>query len=145
VTGQGPEWAIEFFMRHGQDDALQSVPGREFLDQCPAKVAATMVEALRAVARAPPPAFSGGGYWEPMHGSMKGYYEVRVNGPKRRHYRLFCLLERDGAQVGLSGPTIVIITGMDKPFRTEFSDAEYRQVRKLGDEYRARIPRSVAP
>jgi hypothetical protein len=103
-----------------------------------------MVAVVKAVAEAPPPTFSGGGKWEAMHGDMTGWYEVRVDGPKRHHYRLFCLLERDGARVGRGGPSLVPITGKDKPFRTELSDADYAAVRRLGDEYRARAPRSVA-
>lgn len=46
---------------------------------------------LEAVAEAPPNAFAGGGYWEAMHDSITGYYEVRVDGRDRRHHRLFCL------------------------------------------------------
>jgi hypothetical protein len=79
-----------------------------------------------------------------MHGEMSGFFEVRVDGPQRHHYRLFCVLERDGADVGLDGPSIVIITGKDKPFRTVLSESDHRQVRSLGDEYRGRSPRSVA-
>jgi Txe/YoeB family toxin of Txe-Axe toxin-antitoxin module len=108
------------------------------------KVQATIKAVLMAVAAAPPPAFSGGGKWEAMHGDMAGYFEVRVDGPQRHHYRLFCVLERDGAKIGLAGPSIVIIAGKDKAFRTELSEADYRQVRALGDEYRRRSPRSVA-
>jgi hypothetical protein len=55
-----------------------------------------------------------------MHGTMAGYYEVRVDGRDRHHYRLFCVLERDGALVGLGGPSIVVLSGMEKPFRTTF-------------------------
>lgn len=73
---------------------------------------------------------------------MKGYHEVRVTGPGRRRYRLFCILERVGT--GLSGPSIVLIGGMDKPPGAGFSKADYRRIRKLGNEYRARTPRSVA-
>ena len=53
-----------------------------------------MLEAVRA---APPPAFSGGGKWEAMHGAMAGYYEIRVTGPARRHDR-FCLLDNGTEQ-----------------------------------------------
>ena len=62
----------------------------------------------------------------------------------RRHYRLFCILERDGAALGLGGPSIVLVTGMDKPFRTTFTVRDYQHVRRLGEEYRRRVPRSVA-
>ncbi len=94
-------------------------------------------------AEAPPPQFSGGGKWEAMHGEMAGYYEIRVDGPKRHHYRLFCVLERDGASVGLGGPSLVLICGKDKPFHTELSKRDYADVRRLGSEYLARRPRSV--
>lgn len=102
-----------------------------------------MLAVVNAVAAAPPPQFSGGGKWEAMHGEMAGYYEVRVDGPGRRHYRLFCLLERDGKMVGMGGPTLVLICGKDKPFRTVLSTRDYAEVRRLGSEYLARLPRSV--
>lgn len=74
---------------------------------------------------------------------MAGYYEVRVDGRDRRHHRLFCVLERDGTRVGLGGPSVVVIAGMDKAFRTTFNERDYARVRQLGDEYRSRLPRSV--
>jgi len=80
-----------------------------------------------------------------MHGNMKGFYEVRVDGPNRRHYRLFSFLERNGQEVGLGGPSIVLIAGKNKPFRTKLSATDYEEVSRLGDEYRKRRPRSVAP
>jgi Txe/YoeB family toxin of Txe-Axe toxin-antitoxin module len=138
----GP-WQKHFFQRHREDDLAQAVPARDFLLACPEKVRAMMLAVVNAVADAPPPQFSGGGKWEAMHGDMAGYYEIRVDGPKRHHYRLFCLLERDGANVGLGGPSLVLICGKDKPFRTELSKQDYADVRRLGDEYLARRPRSV--
>jgi Txe/YoeB family toxin of Txe-Axe toxin-antitoxin module len=70
-----------------------SVPAEAFLDACPLKVEATILAVLEAVRQAPPPQFSGGGKWEAMHGTMAGYYEIRVTGPARAQYRLFCRLE----------------------------------------------------
>ena len=134
-------WLIHFFQRHASDDSSRTVPARDFLDDCP--VAARLLAVVKAVADTPPPAFAGGGKWEAMHGEMAGFYEARCDGPGRRHYRLFCVLERDGAELGLGGPSVVLITGMMKPFRTTFSDGDYAKVRALGDEYRARKPRSV--
>ena len=104
-----------------------------------------MLAVVRAVADAPPPAFSGGGKWEAMHGEMRGWYEVRVDGRDRHHFRLFCLLEKDGAALGLGGPSLVLVTGKDKSFQTVLSDADYADVRRLGAEFRARVPRNVAP
>ena len=106
-------------------------------------VAAKILAVVKAVADAPPPAFSGGGKWEAMHGDMSAFYEIRVDGPKRHHYRLFCMLERDGERVGLDGPSLVLISGKDKPFQTVLSAADYEDVRRLGREYLGRIPRSV--
>jgi hypothetical protein len=67
-----------------------TVPADVFLDSCPDRVEATILAALEAVREAPPPQFSGGGKWEAMHGTMGGYYEIRVTGPGRAQYRLFC-------------------------------------------------------
>ena len=142
-TGVRAPWHIHFFKRHVESDSLQSVPAHDFLDRCPASVAAKLAAVVKAVADAPPPAFSGGGKWEAMHGDMNGFYEVRVDGPKRHHYRLFCVLEREGAQVGLDGPSLVLITGKDKAFQTVLSEAEYAEVRSLGREYLSRNPRSI--
>lgn len=72
---------------------------------------------------------------------MKGFFEVRVTGPGRRRYRLFCILDREGP--GLGGPSVVLITGMDKAPGSAFSEADYRKVRSLGREYLSRAPRSV--
>ena len=112
-----------------------------FLDQCPDAVAIDLIAIIDAVAAAPPPQFSGGGMWEAMHGTMHGYYEARTRGPDRRLYRLFCLLEQGVA--GLDGPTIVLVTGLSKPHGSAFSVADYARVRRLGEEYRRRVPRQV--
>lgn len=135
-------WAIEFFQRHRDDDEAEAVPARDFLDAVPDKVAAKIVAVVQAVADAPPPAFSGGGMWEAMHDEMSGIYEVRVdfNG---MHHRLFCVLEREGAAVGLSGPSVVLIDGRSKKYRTTITTKDCRSVRSLVDEYLRRRPRCV--
>lgn len=125
------------------------VPVREFLGACPVKIRATFLAVLQAVRDAPPPAFSGGGKWEVMHGSMSGYYEIRLTGPGRRHYRLFCLLENGTAKElkerGFNAPQIVVINGMVKPNATKFTDAVYRKsVRALAEDYLSKLPRPVA-
>jgi len=84
-----------------------------------------------------------------MHGAMGGYYEIRVTGPGRTHYRLFSLLDNGSAdelaERGFDRPQIAVINGMSKPHRTEFSDADYRKhVRNLGDDYLAQLPRRNA-
>ena len=138
------EWGIVFYA-----DATAAAPARAFLDDCPARVAATFLSVLDAVRAAPPPAFSGGGKWEAMHGTMAGYYEIRVTGPGRGHYRLFCHLEngtpQELAERGFGQPQIAVINGMVKPNAALFSDRDYKKhVRKLGDDYLARLPRPIA-
>jgi hypothetical protein len=134
-------YQVVYFRRHHDDDPAQTLPGREFLLRCPPKVRATMAAVVAQVAAAPPHRFAGGGYWEAMHGEMAGYFEVRVDGPARHHYRLFCLLDTDARGLG---PLLVILAGADKPFRTSLPDSAYKEVRALGEEYRARNPRSLA-
>jgi hypothetical protein len=73
---------------------------------------------------------------------LTGWFEVRVDGPRRHHYRLFCRLDYDADDQ--AKPLLVVICGLDKPFRTELSDADYRHVRALGGEYLRRNPRSLA-
>jgi hypothetical protein len=124
------------------------VPWLEFLDGCPGKIDAEFTAVLDAVAAAPRPQFSGGGKWEAMHGTMAGWYEIRLTGPAREQFRLFCVLENASAEElrrrGLAGPAIAVITGMRKPWRTKFSERDYSRVRRLGDDHRRKFPRSIA-
>lgn len=120
-----------------------------FLERCPTKVEATILAVLEAVRAAPPPAFSGGGKWEVMHGALRGYYEIRVTGPGRRQYRLFCLLD-NGTQEelrdrGFDRPQVVVLNGLIKPSGKLFSDADYRRhVLAPGEDYVTARPRRVA-
>jgi len=138
------EWGIVYYA-----SASGEVPAEAFLDACPPKIDATFNAVLDAVRAAPPPAFSGGGKWEAMHGTMAGYYEIRVTGPERRHYRLFCILDNGSpqelAERGFKAPQIAVINGMVKPNAALFSDREYKKrVRDLGADYRSRLPRPIA-
>jgi hypothetical protein len=133
---------IKYFKRHPDDDPQQTAPGRDFLKTCDANVRAKFAAALVAVAKAPPHKFAGGGYWEAMHGDMTGWYEARRNGRNRSQHRLFCLIDLEAQDA--TQPWLVVVTGMSKPFRTTFTDADYKGVRDLGDEYLARNPRSVS-
>lgn len=126
-------WRIHFFQRDARDDKAESVPAIEFLDQVPVKVRAEMQAVLEAVAEAPPPAFSGGGKWEVMHDDMAGFYEVRVRGADRRNHRLFCILERDAADLG--GSSIVVIDGLSKPVRQAADPRDYRRAQRYRAEF----------
>jgi hypothetical protein len=134
-------WDIKVFQRHRDDDPHESCPAEAFLLDCPLSVREDLIAIVEAVAAAPPPRFTGGGMWEAMHGSMRGFYEARTRGPDRRLYRLFCILERDAP--GLGGPSVAVIGGLSKPVGNAFSEVDYDLIRRLGDEYRRRTPRSV--
>lgn len=125
-------WRIHFFRRASADDAGESVPTVEFLDGLPPKVAAEIHAVLDAVAEAPPPAFSGCGKWEAMHGDMAGFYEVRVQGGGMNH-RLLCLLVRDAGDLG--GPSIVCLGGLSKPRREKADPRDYRRIRGYREEF----------
>lgn len=84
-----------------------------------------------------------------MHGAMSGYYEVRVTGPGRRHYRLFCLLDNgtpdELRERGFDHPQIAVVNGLVKPNAALFTERDYhRHVRRFGDDYRATMPRRIA-
>lgn len=136
-------WSVIYYLA-----ASGSAPAPEFLSGCSPAIRAQFAAVLDAVAGAPPPRFSGGGLWEAMHGDMGGWYEIRVTGPGREQFRLFCLLENGAsdelARRGLSRPAIAVITGMRKPWRTAFSERDYEYVRHLGDEHRQNFPRKLA-
>jgi Txe/YoeB family toxin of Txe-Axe toxin-antitoxin module len=127
--------ACSLFQRHIADDETQSVPALEFLQLLPAKVAAEIQAVLDAVAEAPPPAFSGGGKWEAMHGELAGIYEVRVQGAGMNH-RLFCLLQRIADDLG--GPSIVAIGGLTKPKRSAADSRDYTRILGAKVEFLAR-------
>lgn len=133
-------WDIGYYQ-----DLSGGVPGGEFLDELPVKIRAKFTAVLDAVAAAPPPQFSGGGYWQAMHGVLTGFHEVRIDEGRRAHHRLFCLLENGSAaelqRRGLNGPVLVVLTGMTKPFRTTFELRDYQRVLDIGNEYRSALPR----
>ena len=137
------EWGIVYY---ATEDG--KVPAEEFLNNCPAKVDARFSAVLEAVRAAPPPQFSGGGYWEAMHGNMGGYYEIRLTGPGRRQYRLFCILDNGSPSEllrrGFDQPQIAVLTGMVKRVASKFSERDYAKVRKLGGEYLEQLPRRTA-
>lgn len=125
-------WLIHFFQRH-QDDGSTAVPAIEFLESLPAKTAAEFHAILDAVAKAPPPAFSGGGKWEAMHGDMAGIYEIRVTARGANH-RLFCLLVRTSERLG--GPSIVCLGGLSKPVRSPAHPRDYARIMQYAAEFR---------
>ena len=108
-------------------------PSLEFLLACPPGVKAKTLVRLKVIAAAPPWKFGGGGYWEAMNGAMFGWFELRIDGPGRGHFRFFCLL--DHFAPGFDQPLLVVIACVRKPFRTVISPVIYREIRQWGEEY----------
>jgi hypothetical protein len=83
-----------------------------------------------------------------MHGDMGGFHEIRLTGPGRRQYRLFCILDNGSpeelSERGFVQPQIAVIVGMAKASATKFSDRDYARVRRLGTEYLKQLPRRIA-
>ena len=143
MASSGPEpWDVIYYRA-----ADGRCPADEFLDRCPIKVGALLLAILDDVAEAAPPRYSGGGRWEAMHGDMRGYYEIRAQGPGREQFRLFCVLENgttdELARRGLARPAIAVISGLRKPWMTAFSARDYESVRRLGDDHRSQFPRRI--
>ncbi len=63
---------VVYFQRHMDDDPAMPAPGRAELLSWPKSVRSKVYAVLTAVAGSPPNRFSGGGYWEAMHGDMSG-------------------------------------------------------------------------
>jgi len=122
--------------------ASGTAPARDFIATSPPKVRAHIIAVAIAVAQAPPKRFAGGGYWEAMHGTMTGWFEIRSDGPgKSIHYRVFCLL--DSVAAGTTKPLLVLVNGLKKSKGSVFSEKEYRGIRALGDDYFAQNPRRL--
>lgn len=113
----------------------------EFIKQSPTGVKSKIFSLLRVIAKAPPKRFSGGGYWEAMRGSMNGWHELRVGGPGRTHYRLFCILDYEA--LNFDKPLLVVVAGMTKQNGEIFSRFDYARVKNFGDEYLSKNPRQV--
>ncbi len=129
---------------YGIDPVDESCPADEYLDGLSLGLQARFQAILNAVAAAPPPRFSGGGMWEAMHDDMNGYYEVRVDEGKKFHHRLFCKAVRNGAEAGLGGPAIFVITGRTKRYRTTFKRREYEAIREVAERMTRDVPWSFA-
>jgi hypothetical protein len=143
VVDRTPPWRIIYYRAaDGRSPAL------DFLDSCPGKIDGEFLAVLDAVAAAPPPQFSGGGKWEAMHGDMTSYYEIRLTGPGREQFRLFCLLENgtddELLKRGLVKPAIAVIDARRKLWRTVLGPVDYRAVKKVGEEHKRQFPRRIA-
>jgi len=112
-------------------DETGAQPALQFLMQAPSSATTKINAVLDAVAKAPPPQFSGGGLWKPMHAEMAGFYEVTVRY-QQFNYRVLCVLDRKRE----SGSAIVMIFGFRKPVRSAAKPRDYDLALEVRDHYR---------
>lgn len=67
--------------------------------------------------------------------NMSGIFEARDKHSKLL-YRLFCVVDGQGAEHGLGGPAVVLLDGAVKPVATAVPQADYRRVEEYRDDYR---------
>lgn len=121
-------------------DSTGTMPGRNFLNSIPEKLASRFFDVLDSVAKAPPHKFAGGGYWERMHGDLSDLHEVRIDDKAHRlHHRLFCIVDQEGDE-----PLLTVLCGASKRVGTKLRTADYERVATVRDEYLAGEPRSIA-
>ncbi len=130
-----PAWTVEFYLHTDR-----SIPAIAFLARCPV---ASRIEAIAEAVRAfPPPSFPPSQMWHVMSGGMKGLYEIRVRY-RTTLYRLFCVLDAQGAKHGLSGPALVLISGGTKPVGRAMPSDVYADAAAYRDRYNATSPRPI--
>ena len=136
----GPDAALEHSLLPSR---RRDGPGLGLPRLLPGQTPREFVAVLDAVAAAPPPQFSGGGKWEAMHGDMTGYYEIRLTGPSREQFRLFCLLENGTDDELVPRPHQAGHRGDRRPAETVANcsePADYRAVKKTSEGAQAPVP-----
>lgn len=122
---KGP-WDIAFYKRPSGE-----APALSWLRSFPEVVEKRLVAIIIAVAQRPPPSFpSSSNEWKAMHTEMGGFFEARDQHDKT-DYRVFCILDRNNH----ARPTVVVVSGGEKPDETEMKPWVYREARALRDEY----------
>ena len=138
---ESEKWTPGFFRGAGMKEA----PAIDFLNGCPTSARDNLLATFAAVLDGPPPKFpTGSRLWRPMKGEMRGIFEIRD-----RHgstlYRLFCLLDHNAPRHGCKLPTLVMLSGGQKPVGTEMDDDVYEETRTFRAQYLKSHPRALKP
>lgn len=89
-----------------------------------------------------PYAFPPGPMWQPMHDEAAGCFELRDRHDKKL-YRLFCVIDRNAVDDGLTHPAVCYLDGATKAVGTALPRAAYLRVGELRRQYLATSPRRV--
>lgn len=117
-------------------------PGKEYLNTLPIPSRVKALRLLFMIADFPPTKFPGGGFWEAMHGSMAGWFELRLSAGRSLHHRIFCLLDKNHGSSNTN--LLVVITGLTKKSGEVFTKKQYAEVDHLGHQYLDSTPRVFA-
>ena len=78
-----------------------------------------------------------------MRDDLGGIYEARDKHGASL-YRLFCLLDKNAPDHGLTNPALVLLCGGQKPEGAPMDQAAYTLACRYRDEYLASNPRRIA-
>ena len=82
---------------------------------------------VTAVCNAPTGSFSGGGYWQALHGELRGLFEIRFQGKSPWLYRFFCAVNSREA-------CLYIFAGARKKKGEKLTTRTYAEVLSLAEE-----------
>lgn len=97
------------------------------LERLPPGERAKFYAIVTAVRSVPLGSFSGGGYWEAMHGEMRGLFEIRYRGKRPWLNRFFCSVNGELGRIS-------ILAGVRKKDGEVISPRTYAEIRALSDE-----------
>ena len=113
---------------------LKRLSPNRVISEMATKDVAKLSAVITAVRSSPIGSFSGGGYWEAMHGAMSGIHEIRITGQRPWLFRFFCLVNREQSQ-------IVVFAAAKKRRGELISAADYDLVLDLAEEARRETSR----
>lgn len=119
-------WDIAFYAT-----VKGEAPALSWLRSFPVVVEKRLAAILIAVAQRPPPSFpSSSNEWRAMHTDMGGFFEAR-DQHDGTDYRVFCVLDRNRH----NRPTVVLVSGGEKPDGAVMKAWIYREARGFRDDY----------
>ena len=119
-------WDIAFYAT-----AKGEAPALSWLRSFPEVVEKRLVAIVIAVAQRPPPSFpNSSNEWQAMRTTMGGFFEARDQHGKI-DYRVFCILDRNTH----ARPTVVLVSGGQKPDGTVMPAWVYNDARAYRDDY----------
>ncbi len=89
-----------------------------------------------------PYAFPPGPTWQPMRDEAAGCFEIRDEHDKKL-YRLFCVIDRNAVENGLTHPVVCYLDGATKAVGSALPKATYQRLGALRRAYLATNPRRV--